>query len=111
MLKLNYRHFINIASVRILLLIIVLFARYGRRFSKRTKQWCRTKVLVPKKYEYIRDLMLKVFYKRVDSGGKVKNVDTKIGLDSDDPRNISPNIAPVPPPSVKALVEGHKTRF
>jgi hypothetical protein len=34
-----------------------------------------------------------------------------IGIASDDRRQSTPNIAPVPPPSVKELVETHQSRF
>jgi hypothetical protein len=34
-----------------------------------------------------------------------------IGVASDDLRQIAPNITPVPPPSVKELVETHQSRF
>jgi hypothetical protein len=36
---------------------------------------------------------------------------TGIDIASDEPRQIAPNIAPVPPPSVKELVETHQSRF
>ena len=64
--------------------------------------------MVPKDYSYVPDLMLKVFEKRTSSTG---TVDQRIGLVSDDPRQIAPNIASVPPPSVQSLVEEHKSRF
>ncbi|XP_028392995.1 uncharacterized protein LOC114517456 [Dendronephthya gigantea] len=82
--------------------------RYGRKFSKRTQQWCRVRVLVPKEFSYIPELMQKVFIKRITSEG---NVNKRLGIPSDDPRQIAPNIAPVPPPSVQTLVDTHKTRF
>ncbi|XP_028417304.1 uncharacterized protein LOC114541702 isoform X2 [Dendronephthya gigantea] len=82
--------------------------RYGRKFSKRTQQWCRVRVLVPKEFSYIPELMQKVFIKRITSDG---NVNKRLGIPSDDPRQIAPNIAPVPPPSVQTLVDTHKTRF
>ena len=34
-----------------------------------------------------------------------------IGVASDDQRQIAPNITPVPPHSVKELVETHQSRF
>ena len=34
-----------------------------------------------------------------------------IGVANDDRRQIAPNITPVPPPSVKELVETHQSRF
>ena len=86
----------------------VTVLRFGRRFSKRTKQWCHIRVLVPKQYTYIPTLMLKVFQQRISSE---QTVNARIGLASDDPRHIAPNIAAVPPPSVKSLVETHQSRF
>lgn len=64
--------------------------------------------MVPKEYNYIPVLMQKVFEKRIASTGTVNQ---RIGLVSDDPRQIAPNIAAVPPPTVKLLVEQHKSRF
>ncbi|XP_028418570.1 uncharacterized protein LOC114544015 isoform X1 [Dendronephthya gigantea] len=51
--------------------------RYGRKFSKRTQQWCRVRVLVPKEFSYIPELMQKVFIKRITSEG---NVNKRLGL-------------------------------
>jgi hypothetical protein len=34
-----------------------------------------------------------------------------IGVASDDRRQVAPNITPVPPPSIKELVETHQSRF
>jgi hypothetical protein len=64
--------------------------------------------MVPKQYSYIPTLMQKVFEKRISSQ---ESVDTRIGLSNEDPRQIAPNIAPIPPPSVQALVEEHQSRF
>ena len=65
-------------------------------------------MLVPKDYKYIHGILLKVFQTRITSEG---NVDNRIVLSSDDPRRITPNIAAIPPPSVKSRVEEHKSRF
>ena len=77
-------------------------------FSKRTKQWCYVRVMEPKPYLCIPKLLLKIFEKRINSK---ESVDKRIGLVSEDPRRIAPNIAPVPPPSVKSLIEEHQSRF
>ena len=56
----------NIASTLCVLLCIepcwwiYLFCRFGRIFSKRTQRWSHVKVLTPKKYEYIPQLIIKV---------------------------------------------------
>jgi hypothetical protein len=63
---------------------------------------------VPKQYTHIPELLLKIFEKRISSGGTVNR---RIGLLGEDPRRITPNIAPVHPPSVKSLVEAQKSRF
>jgi hypothetical protein len=52
--------------------------------------------------------MLKVFEKRISSVG---NINARIGLSSEDPRMISPNIAAIHPPAVQTLVEIHQSRF
>jgi hypothetical protein len=85
-----------------------IFIRFGRKFSKRTQRWCHVRVLVPKQYAYIPELMVKVFEKRISSEG---TVDQRIGLSGEDPRRIAPNIAAIHPPDVKTLVEIHKSRF
>jgi hypothetical protein len=48
---------------------------------------------------------LKVFEKRSSSKG---TVDQRIGVLPEDPKQIAPNIASIPPPTVKSLVEEHK---
>ena len=77
-------------------------------FSKRTKRWCYVRVMEPKPFLYIPKLLQKVFEKRINSE---ETVNKRIGLVSEDPRRIAPNIAPVPPPSVKSLIEEHQSRF
>ena len=86
----------------------VIIIGLGRKFSKRTQRWCHVRVLVPKQYTYIPDLLLKIFEKRISSEG---TVDKRIGLVSEDPRRIAPNIAAIQPPPVKSLVEAHQSRF
>jgi hypothetical protein len=79
-----------------------------RKFSKRTKQWCAVKVLQPKQYMYIPNLLLKIFEKRATTEGGVSR---KVGILDEDPRRIAPNISVIPPPSVQSLVESHQSRF
>ena len=79
-----------------------------RKFSKRTKQWCAVKVLQQKEYLYIPNLLVKIFEKRASTEGGVSQ---KIVMLQEDPRHIAPNISTIPPPSVQALVESHKSRF
>ena len=66
------------------------------------------RVLEPKQYTYIPQLLLHIFEKRISSEG---TVDQRIGLSSEDPRRIAPNIAAIHSPSVKTLVEIHQSRF
>ena len=66
------------------------------------------KVLKPKEYRYIKELMMLVFHKRATTEG---TIDRRIGLIQEDPRRIARNIAPIPPPSVQSLVDAHKSRF
>jgi hypothetical protein len=79
-----------------------------RKYSKRTKQWSAVKVLKPKMYQYIPDLIKKIFGKRASTDG---GVNKKIVMLEDDPRRIASNISAIPPPSVQSLVESHKSRF
>jgi hypothetical protein len=66
------------------------------------------KILEPKQYSYINKLLSKVFEKRSSSKG---TVDQRIGVLPEDSKQIAPNIASIPPPTVKSLVEEHKSRF
>jgi hypothetical protein len=79
-----------------------------RKFSKRTKQWSAVKVLEPKAYNYIPNLLEKIFGKRASTKG---GVNRKIAVLEEDPRRIAPNISAIPPPSVESLLEAHKSRF
>ncbi len=79
-----------------------------RKFSKRTQRWTAVKVLEPKTYNYIPELISKVFEKKESSGAHVSQ---QIGVSSEDPVRIAPNISAVPPPSVQSLVKSHKSRF
>ena len=76
-------------------------------FSKRTKWWCYIGVMEPKPFLYIPRLLQKVFEKTINSE---ETVNKRIGLVSENPRKIAPNMAPVPP-SVKSLIEEHQSRF
>ena len=76
-----------------------------RKFSKRTNQWSAVKVLEPKSYKYIPNLLQRIFIKRASTKG---GVNKKIDVLEEDPRRIALNI---PPPSIESLVESHKSRF
>ena len=82
--------------------------RFERQFSKRTKRWYPVKVLEPKNYAYIPALMKMVFMQK---GRSNTPVSARVGMSSDDPRQIAPNISAVPPPSVQVLVDSHTSRF
>ena len=79
-----------------------------RKYSKRTKQWYVVKVFEPKAYTYIPELLRNVFMKKE---GSKASVSQKIGVPIDDPRQIAPNIAAIPPPSVQSLKETQQSRF
>ena len=79
-----------------------------RKYSKRTKQWYVVKVFEPKAYTYIPELMKNVFMKKESSKASVSQI---IGIPSDDPRKIAPNIAAIPPPSAQSLKETQQSRF
>ena len=79
-----------------------------RKFSKRTNQWYAVKVLEPKSYKYIPNLLQRIFIKRASTKG---GVNKKIDVLKEDPRRIAPNISAIPPPSIESLVESHKSRF
>jgi hypothetical protein len=44
------------------------------KFGKRTKQWSAVKVLEPKTYNYIPNLMEKIFRKRASTKGGVNRI-------------------------------------
>ena len=69
-----------------------------RKYRKRTKQWYVVKVFEPKGYTYIHELLRNAFMKEESSKASVSQ---KIGVPIDDPRQIAPNIAAIPPPSVQ----------
>ena len=66
------------------------------------------KVLKPKTYYYILNLMKRVFKKKEVSQARVSD---RIGVLHDDPQRIMPNISAIPPPPVQSLVEAHQSRF
>ena len=76
--------------------------------SKRTKQSYVVKVFEPKAYTCIPELMKNVFMKKESSKASVSQI---IGIPSDDARQIAPNIAAIPPPSVQSLKETQQYRF
>ena len=78
------------------------FHRTRCQYSKRTKRWRPVKILKPKEYKYIPDLIKTVFEERALSGGNVNRV---VGLAAEDPRNIARNIASVPRPTIKSLIQ------
>ena len=84
------------------------FCRFEQKFSKRTQQWCAVKVLKPKTYGYIPNLIKRVFEKKEVSQAHVSD---KIGVLHDDPQRIMPNISAILPPPVQSLVEAHQSRF
>ena len=57
---------------------------------------------------YIADLIKKVFEKKESSQAHVSD---RIGVLSEDPQRIMPNISAIPPPPVQSLVEAHQSRF
>ena len=66
------------------------------------------KVLELKTYNYIPELIRKVFDKKDTSCVPVSQ---RIDVLSEDPSRIAPNISVIAPPSVQSLVETHQSRF
>ena len=66
------------------------------------------KVLKPKTYDYIPNLMKRVFEKKEVSQAHVSD---RIGVLHDDPQRIMPNISAIPPPPAQSLVEARQSRF
>jgi hypothetical protein len=64
-------------------------------------------VLQPKEYSYIPSLIVKIFGEQMKTG----SVNQKLVRIEEDPRNIAPNIAVVPRPSIQHLLQAHKSRF
>ena len=70
------------------------------QYSKRTKQWRPVAVLEGKEYKYIPELLVKVFMKRSTA---TEPVNQRLTMVDDDPRNICPNIATTPRPTLSKL--------
>ena len=81
---------------------------YRAKFSKRTKQWAPQKVKVGKDYGYIPHLMGGIFEMRGKTEGHLSQ---HVSLASNDPCNLQPNIASVPKPDMKTLLNDNKSRF
>lgn len=77
-------------------------------YSKRTKVWRPVNVLEPKEYAYIPELLALIFQKRVDIPGPVTQ---RLVRSADDPRNIAPNIAATPRPTLQEALENYQSRF
>ena len=75
--------------------------------SRSAPEWRAVTVLKPKEYTYIPLLIQKIFEKQVSAG----SVNQKVVRGENDPRNIAPNIAIVPRPSIQHLLDTHKSRF
>jgi hypothetical protein len=62
---------------------------------------------VPKEYNYIPSLIVKIFNEQLKTG----TVNKKQVRSAEDPRNVAPNIAVEPRPHMKELLEKLKSRF
>jgi hypothetical protein len=77
-----------------LTLSIFKFLRCKNQYIKRTKVWRPVVVLQKKEeYVYLPELVVKIFQKRLDVPGPITQ---RLGLASNDPRNIARSIAPIP---------------
>ena len=66
------------------------------------------KVLELKTYNYVPELIRKVFEKKDTSRVPVSQ---RIDILSEDPKRIAPNILVIAPPSVQSPVETHQSKF
>ena len=87
---------------------MLIYCRYRAQYSKKTKRWRPVALLKPKAYSYIPDLLVQIFQTRTSVPGQV---DQRIVRSAEDPRNIAPNIAIIPRPTVQQLLSEHKSRF
>jgi hypothetical protein len=65
-------------------------------------------VLQPKEYEYLPELVVKIFEKRLSVKGPITQ---SLELSRNDPRKISSSIASVSRPSMEQLLESQRSRF
>ena len=86
----------------------IIFYSMRLHYSKRTKVWRAVNILQPKEYAYIPELLSLIFQKRVDVPGPVTQ---RLVRSADDPRNIAPNIAATPRPTLQEALENYQTRF
>ena len=77
---------------------------YSRRWSKRAKRWKVVLVKEKKNYSYFPLLCANVL-KALGSGS------SQPMIYENDPKNIAPTIAALPPPPTSQLVEEHLSRF
>jgi hypothetical protein len=101
--------FIHVSLYQLYMIKICISHSHNKLFfsmrlhsSKRTKVWQPVNVLEPKEYAYIPELLVNVFQKRVDVQGSVTQ---RLVRSADDPRNIAPNIAAVPRPTLQEALQ------
>ena len=76
-------------------------------YSKATRRWTAQPVPVPKKYEYIDELIFRVILNRI---GSVTRIDASVPLSRDNPVRLQPRSAPVPQPPKEELVKEREER-
>ena len=79
-----------------------------RKYNQRTKGWDSKIIKKEKDYGYVYNMMAEVFRMREADQGKITR---PVMLRQDDPRLISPTIAPTEPESSLELFRKRTTRF
>ena len=82
--------------------------RYHRKYNKNSSCWTVERVQEKKTYNYIPELIETVIMLH-ETGETL--LSENIILSPDDPRNISPTIAPLLPPATADIVMALKSRF
>ncbi|XP_070548070.1 uncharacterized protein [Ptychodera flava] len=80
---------------------------YHRHYNKKSSRWSAFPEKINKTYPHIRDLKKSILEKRLaDRQGMNRQMD----LEPQDPRRISANLAPIPPPPTASIVQEQTSR-
>ena len=84
--------------------------RYHRKYNKSSSCWTLEKVKEGKRYNYIPHTRIDRKSDYAVETGKTL-LSENIILSTGNPQNISPTIAPLPPPATTDIVTAFKSRF
>lgn len=82
--------------------------QYQCKYSKASGRFSVVPLMEKKKYEFMPELMQKVFTQKAKTPGRIRQ---HVSLAMDDPRRIHPRISMLPRPTIEELVQQQKSRF